>query len=105
MAVRPKETGIKQLGFDFERRDDDVPGWPYAVLKGRRVIGRAKTKRHAAVFTWAMAVQGVLTDRKIIAFMVAVMGLMKLSGEALSPKDATMRYEGAKKWQRRPRRK
>lgn len=90
--MRTRGAGIKELGFDFERRDDELPGWPYVVLKDRRVIGRAKSKRHAAIFAWAMAVQGVLTDRKIIAFMVAVMGLMELSGEGFAQKKVRPRH-------------
>lgn len=91
---------MEEFGFDFERRNDDLPGWPYAVLKGNRVIGRAKTARQAAIFAWGMAVNGVLTDQKIIDFMAAVTGLMKLSGDSLSPKK-TQRREGDKRSRRK----
>ena len=52
--------------------------YPYVVTINRRIVARTRDKRCAILLSWALGVEGVLTDRRTLAFAAAVAGLLGL---------------------------
>jgi hypothetical protein len=66
----------KQPQYDFEKRRDRLTALPYAVLRGSQTIGRTKTKRYAALLTWALTVEDIIFDEQVMSFVSAVTGML-----------------------------
>jgi hypothetical protein len=73
----------KQPQYDFERRRDRLTAWPYAVLKGNHTIGRTKTRRHAALLTWALTVEDIIFDERVMSFVSAVTGMLGMTARKM----------------------
>jgi len=73
----------KQPQYDFERRHDRLTAWPYAVLKGSQIIGRTKTKRQAALLAWALTVEDIIFDERVMSFAAAVTGMLGMTARKM----------------------
>lgn len=61
--------------IDYGRRSGSND-YPYVVTINRRIVARTRDERCAILLSWAMGAEGVLTDRRTLAFATAVAGLL-----------------------------